>query len=54
MWVWMRSREAGTANRRQEQRKALGEHPLVGKSAKLAQEVGEDRRKEHQQEVTVL
>lgn len=54
MWVWMRSREAGTANRRQEQRKALGEHPPVGKSAKLAQEVGEDRRKEHQQEVTVL
>lgn len=54
MWVWMRSRGAGTANRRREQRQALGEHPLVGKSAKLAQEVGEDRRKEQQQEVTVL
>lgn len=46
----MRSREAGTANRRGEQRKALGEHLLVGMSARLAQEVGEDRKKEHQQE----
>ena len=46
----MRSRDAGTANRRGEQRKALGEHPLVGKTARLAQEVGEDRREEHQQE----